>query len=126
MQGMDAHNFHRQFITTARARSALLTPSYGRSILAETGQGPGIRARTVRAPLQMNEQETESLDLAALEARVDELIRTIDKLSNENRALKSQQATLSAERSLLIEKTEMARTRVESMIARLKAMETRQ
>ncbi len=73
----------------------------------------------------MNEQETESLDLAALEARVDELIRTIDKLSNENRALKSQQATLSAERSLLIEKTEMARTRVESMIARLKAMETR-
>ncbi|MCG3203096.1 MAG: hypothetical protein NFCOHLIN_03014 [Gammaproteobacteria bacterium] len=74
----------------------------------------------------MNEQETESLDLAALEARVDELIRTIDKLSNENRALKSQQATLSAERSLLIEKTEMARTRVESMIARLKAMETRQ
>lgn len=74
----------------------------------------------------MNEQQTESLDLAALEARVDELIRTIDKLSNENRALKSQQATLSAERSLLIEKTEMARTRVESMIARLKAMETRQ
>ncbi|MEZ5445695.1 MAG: TIGR02449 family protein [Gammaproteobacteria bacterium] len=74
----------------------------------------------------MNEQETESLDLAALEARVDELIRTIDKLSNENRALKSQQVTLSAERSLLIEKTEMARTRVESMIARLKAMETRQ
>ncbi|MCG3143052.1 MAG: hypothetical protein HONDAALG_00365 [Gammaproteobacteria bacterium] len=73
----------------------------------------------------MNEQETESLDLAALEARVDELIRTIDKLSSENRALKSQQVTLSAERSLLIEKTEMARTRVESMIARLKAMETR-
>jgi cell division protein ZapB len=74
----------------------------------------------------MTEQETESLDLAALEARVDELIRTIDKLSNENRALKTQQVTLSAERSLLIEKTEMARTRVESMIARLKAMETRQ
>jgi cell division protein ZapB len=74
----------------------------------------------------MAEQESESLDLAALEARVDELIRTIDKLSSENRALKSQQVTLSAERSVLIEKTEMARTRVESMIARLKAMETRQ
>jgi cell division protein ZapB len=74
----------------------------------------------------MAEQESESLDLAALEARVDELIRTIDKLSSENRALKTQQVTLSAERSVLIEKTEMARTRVESMIARLKAMETRQ
>lgn len=74
----------------------------------------------------MAEQDSESLDLAALEARVDELIRTIDKLSSENRALKTQQVTLSAERSLLIEKTEMARTRVESMIARLKAMETRQ
>jgi cell division protein ZapB len=74
----------------------------------------------------MAEQDSESLDLAALEARVDELIRTIDKLSSENRALKSQQVTLSAERSVLIEKTEMARTRVESMIARLKAMETRQ
>jgi cell division protein ZapB len=74
----------------------------------------------------MAEQDSESLDLAALEARVDDLIRTIDKLSSENRALKSQQVTLSAERSVLIEKTEMARTRVESMIARLKAMETRQ
>ena len=74
----------------------------------------------------MAEQDSESLDLAALEARVDELIRTIDKLSSENRALKSQQVALSAERSLLIEKTEMARTRVESMIARQKAMEKRQ
>ena len=74
----------------------------------------------------MAEQDGESLDLAALEGRVDELIRTIDRLSSENRALKSQQVALSAERSLLIEKTEMARTRVESMIARLKAMETRQ
>ena len=49
----------------------------------------------------MGEQENETLELAALEAR------------------------LSAERSLLIEKTEIARTRVEAMIARLKAMESR-
>lgn len=125
MQGMYGHNYHRQFITTAHARPALLTPSDGRSILAGTGGTRQSDSHPTRTT-QMNEQETESLDLAALEARVDELIRTIDKLSNENRALKSQQVTLSAERSLLIEKTEMARTRVESMIARLKAMETRQ
>jgi len=73
----------------------------------------------------MGEQEHETLELAALEARVDELIRTVDNLASENRALKNQHVALSAERSLLIEKTEIARTRVEAMIARLKAMESR-
>ena len=73
----------------------------------------------------MSEQENETLELAALETRVDELIRTIESLASENRALKTQQVTLSAERALLIDKTEMARTRVEAMIARLKAMESR-
>ena len=73
----------------------------------------------------MGEQENETLELAALEARVDELIHTVDNLASENRALKNQHVALSAERSLLIEKTEIARTRVEAMIARLKAMESR-
>jgi cell division protein ZapB len=73
----------------------------------------------------MAEQDNETLDLAALEARVDELIRTVDSLASENRALKTQHVALTAERSLLIEKTEIARARVESMIVRLKAMETR-
>ena len=73
----------------------------------------------------MGEQEHETLELAALEARVDELIRTVDNLASENRALKNQHVALTAERALLIEKTEMARTRVEAMIARLKAMESR-
>lgn len=67
----------------------------------------------------------ESEDLADLEARVDELIRTVNQLSSENEALRTQQSQLTAERATLIEKTEQARTRVESMIARLKAMETR-
>jgi cell division protein ZapB len=73
----------------------------------------------------MSEQEHETLELAALEARVDELIHTVDNLASENRALKNQHVALTAERALLIEKTEMARTRVEAMIARLKAMESR-
>ena len=64
-----------------------------------------------------------SLDLSSLEARVDELINAISDLSNENRALRDQQSNLMAERAALIEKSELARSRVESMIARLKAME---
>lgn len=73
----------------------------------------------------MNDNNDENMDLSALEARVDELIRTIDGLKSENTALRSQQENLINERSLLIEKTEQARTRIESMISRLRAMETR-
>lgn len=63
------------------------------------------------------------MDLQALETQVDELIHTCDQLSDENRALRDQQSTLVAERASLIEKSELARSRVEAMIARLKAME---
>ena len=63
------------------------------------------------------------LNISNLEARVDELIRAISDLSDENRALVDQQSNLMAERAALIEKSELARSRVESMIARLKAME---
>ena len=64
-----------------------------------------------------------SVDLQALEAQVDELIQTCEQLTDENRALKEQQSSLVAERASLIEKSELARSRVEAMIARLKAME---
>ncbi|MEX2353154.1 MAG: TIGR02449 family protein [Gammaproteobacteria bacterium] len=73
----------------------------------------------------MNDKTNENSDLTALEARVDELIRTVDGLKTENTALRSQQENLVNERSILIEKTEQARTRIESMISRLRAMETR-
>ena len=73
----------------------------------------------------MTQADKEKLELAALETRVDELIKTIEGLANENVALRNQQASLTTERTTLIEKTEQARTRVEAMIARLKAMETR-
>ena len=63
------------------------------------------------------------MDLLALESQVDELIQTCDLLTDENRALRDQQSTLVAERASLIEKSELARSRVEAMIARLKAME---
>ncbi len=73
----------------------------------------------------MSEKKPENVDLGVLETRVDDLIRTVDALKNENSALRHQQKNLISERALLIEKTEQARFRIESMIARLRAMETR-
>lgn len=75
----------------------------------------------------MNENDSNNrvdLDLKKLEVRVEELIRACALLKDENSSLRSQQESLTAERAVLIEKTELARTRVEAMIARLKAMET--
>jgi cell division protein ZapB len=73
----------------------------------------------------MPDKHSDITDLAALEVRVDELIRTISQLKTENSALRHQQENLVTERAQLIEKTEQARTRIESMISRLRAMETR-
>ncbi len=70
-----------------------------------------------------NASNLDSMDLQALETQVDELIQTCDQLTDENRALRDQQSSLVAERAGLIEKSELARSRVEAMIARLKAME---
>lgn len=65
----------------------------------------------------------EELDLKKLEGRVDELIKTIDRLQSENKTLRVSHSHLQGERSRLLEKTELARTRVEAMIGRLKAIE---
>ena len=62
-------------------------------------------------------------DLDTLERQVDELIRTCRQLREENSSLRARQDHLVAERAELIEKTELARGRVESMISRLKSME---
>lgn len=62
-------------------------------------------------------------DLSHLEQRIDELIDTVGMLTNENTSLRQQKDKLSTERSQLIEKTEMARSRVEAMISRLKSLE---
>jgi cell division protein ZapB len=61
--------------------------------------------------------------LGRLESRVDELVRLCANLREENRSLRTRQETLVVERAELIEKTALARNRVEAMISRLKAME---
>lgn len=68
-------------------------------------------------------QSVTEQELKKLEYRLDELIQTITRLKEENRSLRNQQDSLVSERAGLIEKNELARSRVEAMINRLKAME---
>ena len=65
----------------------------------------------------------DTLDTRALEEKIDHLIRLCGQLEDENRALRDQQSSLIAERAALVEKSELARSRVEAMISRLRAME---
>ncbi len=58
-----------------------------------------------------------------LESKIDELIELCSVLTRENRALRAQQQNWTTERAKLIEKNELAKSRVESMITRLKALE---
>lgn len=62
-------------------------------------------------------------DLQKLENQIDALIDTVAQLKQENTSLRHQQDNLLSERSQLIEKTELARTRVEAMITRLRSLE---
>lgn len=59
----------------------------------------------------------------ALEEKVEELIELCSVLSKENRALRTQQQNWTTERAKLIEKNELAKSRVEAMITRLKTLE---
>ena len=62
--------------------------------------------------------------LSLLEHQVEELVALTQVLGKENRALRAQQKNWSVERAKLIEKNELAKSRVESMISRLKALES--
>ena len=64
-----------------------------------------------------------STELEALEAKLDTLIAQFSQVKNENKSLKVKQDALVREKAKLLEKTTLAKTRVEAMIARLKAME---
>jgi len=66
---------------------------------------------------------TAELDLRKLEGRIEDLIETCASLKEENHILRQTQEKLMSERAELIEKTEIAKTRVEAMISRLKSME---
>jgi len=62
-------------------------------------------------------------NLKKLESRVDDLIGVCQKLRQENRTIRTQQQQLTDDHAKLMEKTQIARARIEAMIGRLKALE---
>lgn len=62
-------------------------------------------------------------DLQALMSRFEQLLKRVEQLKRQNALLHSQEKTWREERAHLIEKNEIARRKVESMILRLKALE---
>jgi cell division protein ZapB len=69
--------------------------------------------------------KTSSLDVEfkRLEKRLEELVSTVHRLKDENRALRARQDSLAAEKTSVMNRSEQVRARVEAMIGRLKAME---
>ncbi len=61
-------------------------------------------------------------DLKNLEGRIDQLIDACQRLKRENESLRSEQNSLTARHARLVEKTRIARERIEAMIGRLKAL----
>ena len=61
--------------------------------------------------------------LKSLADKIDDLISLCAQLNDENRQLKAEAGQWLQEREQLVEKTEIARSKVESMITRLKALE---
>lgn len=62
-------------------------------------------------------------DLLSLEKKIDELITLYKHVQQEKRLLQAEREAWKAERAKLIKQNELARSRVEAMIERLKTME---
>jgi cell division protein ZapB len=71
----------------------------------------------------MDSLEQTAKDLQRLERQLHTLLEQTQKLREENRSLQVRQESLVAERAALVAKNDEARTKVEAMIHRLKALE---
>lgn len=65
----------------------------------------------------------DDVGVSELEQTVQDLIRLCNRLHEENSALRAREAELVKERDELLERNEIAKERVESIITRLKDME---
>ncbi|HMA98723.1 MAG TPA: TIGR02449 family protein [Wenzhouxiangella sp.] len=63
-------------------------------------------------------------DLNRLHAGLQDVVKRLQVLEEENRSLKARQENLVNERASLVQRNEEARSRVEAMIERLKALES--
>lgn len=66
-------------------------------------------------------QDTET-ELRRLEKRIDTLLALCEKLQSENKSLRFKQEELGRDRTHLLKKTTLAKTRIEAMINRLKSL----
>ena len=84
-----------------------------------------LRAATIVAVTLSDPQYTSMADnqLQVLEQKIDELISLCNQLNRENQVLKADSSGWQQERQDLLDKNELARTRVEAMINRLRTME---
>lgn len=71
----------------------------------------------------MKTPDTAQHELAALSQQLDRLLEHVHRLNEENRSLRHSQEQLANERAGLLARNEQARSRVEAMIQRLKALE---
>jgi cell division protein ZapB len=71
----------------------------------------------------MKTPDTAQYELAALSQQLNRLLEHVHRLSEENRSLRHSQEQLANERAGLLARNEQARSRVEAMIQRLKALE---
>lgn len=62
------------------------------------------------------------MNMTALETRVDELIALCDELKRQQAALEADREEWRKERSLLLEQNQLAKTKLEAMITRLKSL----
>ncbi len=63
------------------------------------------------------------LDIKDLESKIDELIEMCDEFERKNAVMHADQEKWLQERTRLLEKNELAKSKVEAMIMRLKALE---
>ncbi len=70
-----------------------------------------------------NSQNKYLNDLSSLEEMINVAIELIKKYEIENTALKQKMESLVLEKSLLLQKNDQAKNRLESMITRLKSLE---
>jgi len=65
----------------------------------------------------------EGSQIKTLSGKVEKLLRYCQALETDNLSLKSQQDDWQSERTKLMQKNDLAKNKIESMIGRLKAME---
>lgn len=63
------------------------------------------------------------MEIKDLETKIDELIQLMDELERKQAMMSDNQADWQTERARLLEKNELAKTKVEAMIMRLKALD---